>query len=102
MIGAFARMFGSRERLLSYEEAGTGYSLKSRADEGDQTAEARDAPPEMFVEKVPDEGGDVYVAPLVEALRRVFRRRREEGEEASGDATVPALPEKDQTHTGSR
>lgn len=40
------------------------------------TEDARDAPPEHFVEKVADEGGDVYVVPMLEALFATLRARR--------------------------
>lgn len=69
-------MLGSRERILSVEENERGYSLKARDPHGaDTTRDGRDAPPEGFVEKISDEGGDVYMSPIVEALRNLFRRK---------------------------
>ena len=93
MIGAFARMLGKRERILAYEETpDTGISVQARHDAGeDTTSEGRDAPPEAFVEKVPHEGGDVYVSPMLEMLRRTLRRRRDE--QPSVDPTLSRPPE---------
>lgn len=78
MIGAFARMLGNRERLLAVEETeDQGYATRARAPSGlEARREARDAPPEAFVQRVSDEGGDVYVIPFVEALREWVRKRR--------------------------
>jgi hypothetical protein len=79
MIGAFARMLGARERLLAVEptEDQQGYATSAQAPGGVPTRrEARDAPPEGFVEKVTDDGGDVYMVPMLEALRDWVRRRR--------------------------
>lgn len=88
MIGAFARMLGSRERILSVEENERGYALKARDDHGgDSVRDARDTPPEGFVEKISDEGGDVYMSPIVEAWRHIFRRK----------PTVSSMAEKVQT-----
>lgn len=96
-------MFGSRERLLSYEETTqNGLEVKARVEGGgDLVAQAQDAPPEMFVHKVSDEGGDVYLSPMVEMLRRVFRRRRDEADDAAEQAeggatanrTLSSMPE---------
>lgn len=93
VIGAFARMFGTRERLISYEETReNGYAVKARSrDDGDTLAETSDAPPEAFVEKIPHDGGDVYLAPVVEMLRSVFRRR---------GATLSSMDEKDEVAEG--
>lgn len=78
MIGAFARMLGAKEKLLAVEETEEqGYA--TRAQEPGRPAErkeSRDAPPEAFVERVQDEGGDVYIAPMLEALRDWVRRRK--------------------------
>lgn len=96
-------MFGSRERLLSYEETTqNGFEVKARTEGGgDLVAQAHDAPPEMFVHKVSDEGGDVYVSPMVEMLRRVFRRRRDGDDDqatgASADGTLPRMPDNNET-----
>ena len=79
MIGAFARMLGARERLLTVEptEDQQGYATRAQTPGHAPTRrEARDAPPEGFVAKIPDEGGDVYMVPLLEALRDWVRRQR--------------------------
>lgn len=78
MIGAFARMLGARERLLVVEETeDQGYATRAQAPgRPDARKEAHDAPPEGFVHRVRDEGGDVYVSPMLEALRDWVRRRR--------------------------
>lgn len=60
MIGNFARLLTGPPRVLAPE-------LET----------ALDAPPERFTEKISDEGGDVYIAPLVEALRAAVRRHWE-------------------------
>lgn len=59
MIGNFARI------------------LRGPARPGDlqpELAEAQGEPPERFVEKISHEGGDVYVAPVLETLRAALRR----------------------------
>lgn len=86
-------MFGSRDRVLAYEETtGNGYAVKARSAEGaDTVAEATDAPPEAFVQKISDEGGDVYMSPMIEMLRRVLRRRRGGDEADDADATSGAV-----------
>ena len=79
MIGAFARKLGARERLLAVETTEEPHGYATRAHEPGGVAprkEARDAPPEGFVERVQDEGGDVYMVPMLEALRDWVRRRR--------------------------
>lgn len=79
MIGAFARKLGARERLLAVEETEDhqGYATRAHAPGGvAPPREARDAPPEAFVEKVSDEAGVVYIVPMLEALREWVRRRR--------------------------
>lgn len=64
MIGAFARKLNPKDRVPSVDEI-----------------EAQSAPPEGFVAKIPHEGGDVYMSPMLETLRSVLRQRvkREEG-----------------------
>lgn len=64
MIGAFARRLGSHDRTplaTDYEKLAEG---------------AADAPPEQFVERFPHEGGDVFLAPVLETLRVVLSRMR--------------------------
>lgn len=102
VIGAFARMLGSRERLISYEETtANAYSMKARNDDGqDSVSEAADAPPEAFVQRISDEGGDVYVAPVLEALRLWIRRRIAGSEQAADDGTLPSMPDNQDTPGG--
>ncbi len=102
MIGAFARMLGARERLLAVEptEDLQGYATRAQAPGGVvDRKEARDAPPEAFVEKVPDDAGDVYMVPMLEALRDWVRRRRGLGgadadpTPSQGATTLPRMSE---------
>lgn len=83
MIGAFARMLRTRERVLAVEETeGQGYAVKAGGPGAfEELAGRPDAPPEGFVEKVPHEGGDVYIAPMLEAMRSWMRRRKDEAAE---------------------
>lgn len=83
MIGAFARMLRTRNRILSVDETeGQGYAIKATGPcNYAEHAVAADSPPEGFVEKLPHEGGDVYIAPMLEAMRTWMRRRKEEAEE---------------------
>lgn len=78
MIGAFARMIGGRDRLVSVQEtADHAYAYRSRSEDGTQNEQdVRDAPPEDFVEHFSDEGGTVYFAPLVEMLRNIVQKSR--------------------------
>lgn len=76
MIFQFARMMRSPSRALPVIEP-----------------EAHDAPPEAFVEKLSDEGGDVYVAPVLESLREAVRRHRVPSTGAPEEATPAASPE---------
>lgn len=92
MIGAFARMLGAKERLLAVEETeNRGYATMAAGPQGVEAREgARDAPPEAFVERVSDEGGDVYLSPMIEALRSWVRRQRGLPE-ADADANLPRV-----------
>lgn len=77
MIGNFARLMRGPPRTVEPEE------LKN------------DAPPEQFTQKISDEGGDVYVAPMLEALRVALAkavRRAPAGEDASKAEPQPATP----------
>lgn len=56
MIGDFARLMRGPPRVVEPEEA------------------SNDAPPERFTQKISDEGGDVYVAPMLEALRAALAK----------------------------
>lgn len=100
MIGAFARKLGKSDRILSYEQtAQDTIAVQSRHEsERDSVTEARDAPPEAFVERLAYPGGDVYMVPLIEAMRQWFKRRRgdatDDAEATTGTQTVPRLPEK--------
>ena len=99
MIGAFARMLGTRDRVLTCEQTGDhAWSVRSRDDAG-RANEAGDQPPEGFVERIPHEGGDVVFAPILETLREVLRGgRRRAGERA----TVRGLPHNDEPSQGGR
>lgn len=57
MIGNFARLLTGTPRVIEPE-----------------LEHAQGTPPEGFTEKISDEGGDVYVAPMLEALRAALRR----------------------------
>lgn len=87
VIGAFARMIGARDRVLTVEEsAEQGYAVTAAGEGGYAAhAEGRDAPPEAFVERISDEGGDVYVVPMLEALRQWVKRRRGDGGQADAE-----------------
>jgi hypothetical protein len=78
MIGAFARMFGSRDRVLTVEETeANAYEVKARSEDGlESVSTTVDQPPAAFVERLPHEGGDVYFAPVLETLRAVLRKAR--------------------------
>lgn len=83
MIGAFARMIGQRDRVLTFEQTGD-HAYAVRTDDAAATpSEARDQPPEGFVERIPHEGGDVFFAPILEALRNVLRVRSREADTVS-------------------
>ena len=75
MIGAFARKLGPRDRVPTPDEI-----------------QAQSSPPEGFVEKFPHEGGDVYVSPMLETLRQLFRKGAKR-EEPSEPATLSPLSE---------
>lgn len=87
MIGAFARMLRSRDRVLSYEDTPEGHRVNGDA------GQTPDAPPVAFVAKHSDEGGDVYVAPVLDALRSALRRRRAApATDAPAANVAPTLP----------
>lgn len=90
MIGAFARMVGRQSRIVStenYDEIAAG---------------AGDAPPEGFVHKVADEGGDVFFAPMVDLLRESLRRARKQPTAEGKPLTVaPEATTPDQGTRGS-
>lgn len=87
MIGAFARMLRSRDRVLSYEDTPEGHRVNGDA------GQTPDAPPVAFVAKHSEEGGDVYVAPVLDALRAALRRRRgPRAEDAPTPSAAPTLP----------
>ena len=75
MMGNFARLLRGAPQSADLEDAAT-----------------RDAPPERFVEKVEDEGGAVFLAPVLEALRETLRARRTRGADASSPAPKAATP----------
>lgn len=70
VIGNFARLVRGPTRYASLDEPGN------------------DSPPERFVEKVTDEGGDVYIAPVLEALRAALARARRAPRSASDASSV--------------
>lgn len=88
LIGAFARMLGTRERVVSVSETSDHtYAVTAQTPGApERLSENRDAPPEAFVQKLNEEGGTVYVAPMLEALRELLRRRRA--------STLPEVSEK--------
>lgn len=91
MIGAFARMLGQRDRVLTCEQTGdNAYTVRKQGDPAEPT-ESRDHPPEQFVERIPHEGGDVVFAPILETLRAVLRGRPRTEE----PPTRPGMPQKD-------
>ena len=75
MIGNFARLVRGPTRYALMDEPGT------------------DAPPERFVEKLSDEGGDVYIAPMLDALRAALARTRRLPADASTPAPQEASPD---------
>lgn len=96
MIGAFARMLGNRDRVLTFEQtADNAYSVRTR-DEAATTSESRDQPPEQFVERIPHEGGDVVFAPILETLRAVLKGRK------AGGGTLRPMPHKEDAPQGGR
>lgn len=99
MIGAFARMLGNRDRVLTYEQTGDhAWAVRTR-DDAATASESRDQPPEQFVERIPHEGGDVVFAPILETLRAVLRGGRGK---ASERATVRGLPHNDEPRAEER
>lgn len=90
MIGAFARMLGSQDRVLACEQTGDHAYAVRTSGAADQTRESRDQPPEGFVERIAHEGGDVFFAPLLETLRNILRARAKPDE--AEPATVASLP----------
>ncbi|MFA5860976.1 MAG: hypothetical protein WDA16_04715 [Candidatus Thermoplasmatota archaeon] len=78
MIGAFARKLGTHDK----PQLATDYEKL--------TESAADAPPEQFVERFPHEGGDVFLAPVLETLRAVLSRVR-------GATTLTPTPSENDT-----
>lgn len=76
MIGNFARILRGSPRPVDIEK---------------ELAEAKGEPPERFVEKISDEGGDVYVAPVLETLRAAVKRHLHPSA-AGPDAGTPDEP----------
>ena len=77
MIGNFAKLMRGPPRIVEADEV------------------AQDAPPERFTQKISDEGGDVYVAPMLEALRAALARakRGQASDDASSDEPQPETPD---------
>ncbi|HVM44608.1 MAG TPA: hypothetical protein VM582_01635 [Candidatus Thermoplasmatota archaeon] len=71
MLWNFARLMRSPPRVVEPEEV------------------ADDAPPERFTQKISDEGGDVYLAPVLDALRAALAR----GKRAASEDASPPAPE---------
>lgn len=94
MIGAFARMLGRGNRVLTVEESGNALQVRTRGQTGDVTSETNDGPPERFVERIPHEGGDVVIAPILDALRAILRREKRTAEaDASPSAPESSFPQ---------
>lgn len=89
MIAAFARKLGT---ATSPPPAHHATDYDALAQESDS---AHDAPPERFVEKYPHEGGDVFLAPLLDSLRAALRaaRREPRPKDAEPGETVPRMSE---------
>jgi hypothetical protein len=73
MIGAFARMFASHR---PGEEPAAARAGTVREMGLTRSSEVPDPPPEAFVDSVHDEGGTVYVSPILETFRNLFRKER--------------------------
>lgn len=72
MIGGFARRWTDAQTEIEVE--GKEFRLKA-ADGSTAVAKDLDAAPKAFAETVAYDGGDVVYSPVVEALRRIFRKR---------------------------
>lgn len=79
MIGNFARLFRA--------EPPTPARARTMDEE---LAEAKGEPPERFVDKISDEGGDVYVAPMLETLRAALRRHLHPSKPDPEEGTTPS------------
>lgn len=75
-------MFGSSARVVSVEEEEGkkgGYSVQAWSRTGAASGgSASDAPPDAFIQRIEHPGGDVVVAPILEALRAWLRKGRDE------------------------
>ena len=72
----------------------TGFSRKqaeATPHELQDGAQDPNAPPAAFVHRIPDEGGDVILAPVVDALRAALRRRREQTADNPSTSVTEAL-----------
>lgn len=86
MIGAFARKLGSRERVLQCEQTGDhAYAVRATSDDGLRASEGADAPPERFVERYEYDGGNVFLAPILDTLRAVLKRPRADADEQAAN-----------------
>jgi len=85
MIAAFARMTRAQARLLRVDETPQGVTLQTSRGE----ASGSDAPPERFVQTVEDEGGQVHVSAMVDALRAWLARQRNTSTNATKTTTPP-------------
>lgn len=71
MIGNFAKLMRGPPRVVEPEDA------------------SHDAPPERFTQKISDEGGDVYVAPMLEALRAALAKAKASSSAPQGGTPAP-------------
>ncbi len=87
MIGVFARMFSSSNRVTEVRELDAGVEVGARRDGGVESKSViADEPPVAFSEKLETEGGTVYVVPFIEAFRAWLSKRRAADEEGEGRA----------------
>ena len=70
VIGNFAKLMRGPPRIVEADEV------------------AQDAPPERFTQKISDEGGDVYVAPMLEALRAALAAKVKRGQASEESSTT--------------
>lgn len=83
VIGVFAKMFGTHERVTEITPTETGYEVGAKAPgDVEKKATVEEGPPRAFVERMAYDGGDLYVIPFMEALRGWLARKRENATEA--------------------
>lgn len=76
MIGVFARMFRREDRIVQVDELAddSGYKIQAHAPDGETTV-LMNQEPSAFIDEVKYEGGNVLVAPILEALLENLRRK---------------------------